>query len=898
MLLRYAVRELWSRWSRSVATVLAATLAVSSFIILTGTSERQRLEVTQLVEASARGAYDILVRPKGSTSDIESSQQIVREDYLSGAYGGITLDQVKQLRRVPGVEVAAPIAMLGVTWRTQYVPIDVGDALKGRAHALLRYVVQDETRNATVKHQSWTGYVYLTRGKLEQTGEWGTGSLERVSGKTVTVCLDIAQVADEPGSSVNDPAARWRPICQSTKHEFDFLVVPVSYPLLMAAVDPAAENQLLDVDAARTTGRSLDSATKQEYRHDQDADHVPAVMSSRLDADYQTTLRVESLPDSLIDPLFAATSNDERRKLMMNASGKPVEAPVARDAAEEFAAAAASARSSENPSQVFVSALWQTGQIRYTDSNGVLHPVEVPTTSRTWRNDAGPWYWPVPISVTDTSYRDITVKPRPSLETKFLVLDVIGQFEPTKVRSGDKPSGLLGSYSPEPLLAADPESSKVLGDRPLRSDLNPAGYVQNPPALLVSLDALGAFDAAFSGLDSTAPVSAVRIRVAGVTGVDAVSRERIRVAAEQIQQETGLDVDITLGSSVTYRTVALPATTMGTPAIQLKEAWVKKGVAIAISDALDVKSVALFCLILLSAGLTIAIAAIASVRVRRQELAILSCVGWRASRLRNLLLTEALILGLVSGVLGVVAAYFGGQALQIPVSAQKLLLAVPISCALSLVSTWAAALDAGRAAPAASLRDTSALSRRLRMRARSAVGVGTSMLVQRGRRLALGTAAVALGTAALALVLGVNWVFRGVAVGSVLGDAVAVQVQGSDVAAAVLLGVLALICVAVVLFTGTTEDARALAALRAIGWRDRAITASLVYQGAVIGFAGALVGGLIAAAAMTFVFGVAPATYLGPIAIVAVAAVVASAAAAWPVARLQAGRSIAATLAI
>lgn len=672
----------------------------------------------------------------------------------------------------------------------------------------------------------------------------------------------------------------------------------LSYPLLVAAVDPVAENQLLGLDDALTSGRSLDTTTKKEYRSADGIASVPAVMSSRLDADYQSTLRVESLPDQLIDPLFAATSSSQRRKLVAEASGTPVGAPAVADAAKEYAAAAAAAAKdpANNPSQVFVAALWQTGQIRYTDSDGVLHPVEVPTTSKMWRNDGGPWYWPVPVSVADTSYREVTVKPRPSLEDNYVALTVIGQFDPAKVRAGDNPSGLLGSYSPEPLRAADTGSSTVLGDQPLRGDLNPAGYVQNPPALLVSLDALDKFSSSYQGLNSAAPISAVRIRVSGVTGIDPVSRERIRVAAEQIQQQTGLDVDITLGSSVTYRTVALPATTMGTPALQLKETWVKKGVAIAISDALDVKSVALFCLILLSAGLTIAIAAIASVRVRRQELAILSCVGWRASRLRGLVLTEALILGLIAGVLGVAAAYVGGQALHLPVGTEKLALAIPIACVLSMLSTLAAALDAGRAAPAATLADTSRLSRRLRLRARTPIGAGTSMLVQRPRRLVLGAASVALGTTALGLVLSVNWAFQGVAVGSVLGDAVAVRVQASDVAAAVLLGVLALICVAVVLFTGTTEDARALATLRAIGWRDRTITAVLAYQGAVIGAVGALVGAIIAATTMTAAFGAAPLAYLGPIAIVAAAAVVTSAVTAVPVARTQAGRSIAATL--
>jgi ABC-type antimicrobial peptide transport system permease subunit len=437
----------------------------------------------------------------------------------------------------------------------------------------------------------------------------------------------------------------------------------------------------------------------------------------------------------------------------------------------------------------------------------------------------------------------------------------------------------------------------VLGGQRLRSDLNPAGYVQNPPALLVSLDALGSFYASYQGLNQTAPVSAVRIRVAGVTGIDPVSRERIRVAAEQIHQATGLDFDITLGSSVTYRTVALPATTMGTPALELKEAWIKKGVAVAISDALDAKSLALFILVIISAALTVAIAATASVRARHRELAILSCLGWRPGRLRGLVLVEALVLGLVAGAVGAAVAVPVGQAFGVPVEPLRLWLAVPIPCLLNVGGAWAAAMGAGRSGLVTSVSDVSGLARRLRLKANGPVGVGMSMLAQRPRHLLLGGTAVAVGAAAVAMVLEVNWAFAGTVVGSVLGDAVAVQTQTSDLVAVGLLAVLALISVAVVLFTGAIEETQAFAALRATGWRDRSIAALITSQGAVIGLVGAAVGLIVAVAVMTIAFGASPAASALPAVVVLAAAVITAAAAALPVAHRQARESLAISLA-
>ena len=44
------------------------------------------------------------------------------------------------------------------------------------------------------------------------------------------------------------------------------------------------------------------------------------------------------------------------------------------------------------------------------------------------------------------------------------------------------------------------------------------------------------------------PISSVRVQVAGITGMDPVSQDRVRLVAEQINAATGLDVDITIGA--------------------------------------------------------------------------------------------------------------------------------------------------------------------------------------------------------------------------------------------------------------------------------------------------------------------------------------------------------------
>ncbi len=95
-------------------------------------------------------------------------------------------------------------------------------------------------------------------------------------------------------------------------------------------------------------------------------------------------------------------------------------------------------------------------------------------------------------------------------------------------------------------------------------------------------------------------------------------------------------------------------------------------------------------------------------------------------------------------------------------------------------------------------------------------------------------------------------------VGTLLGDAVAVQVRAPDLVAATLLAVLGLISVGVILFLGVTEDATGHASLLASGWRPRQVVRTVVTQSVVITGVGAALGVGAAAAIMGLLLGVIP----------------------------------------
>ena len=271
--------------------------------------------------------------------------------------------------------------------------------------------------------------------------------------------------------------------------------------------------------------------------------------------------------------------------------------------------------------------LRRVGPTRYGTRDGALVPGVQPVDSKVWRigGQGAPLMWAyAPPSARDTRLREIELVQSglvgdlgPNLQPPLLT--AVGTFDPDRLGSAPRPGAApLTTLQPPQLTARDAAARERLGGQPLRPNGNLGGYLAQPPALLTTMRGARAFGGKlFPDLDSERGISAIRVRVAGVTGIDDLSRERIRQAAERIAADTGLDVDITAGASGAPTAVDLPAGLYGRPRLALEEIWVRKGVAARVLDAVDRKSVLLFVLILVVCALFVTNAASAAVRARR-----------------------------------------------------------------------------------------------------------------------------------------------------------------------------------------------------------------------------------------------------------------------------------------
>jgi hypothetical protein len=199
---------------------------------------------------------------------------------------------------------------------------------------------------------------------------------------------------------------------------------------------------------------------------------------------------------------------------------------------------------------------------------------------------------------------------------------IAGVFDPARIRLFDPLSQVpLGGYQPVAAAPATAASRRALHGGDLLPSQNLGGLVSQPVNLVTTLSAMPSLENSqfFTGVPAD-PISVIRVKVAGVTGPGALSRERINAVAQQIAQRTGLDVDVVAGSSPSPVTIGLPAGRFGQPPLTLTENWVKEGVAVAILNAVDKTSVVLFTLILVVCVLFVGNAATAAVRGRRREL--------------------------------------------------------------------------------------------------------------------------------------------------------------------------------------------------------------------------------------------------------------------------------------
>jgi len=874
------VRALWSqlqhRRGRAAAVATGILVASVSFSLLTATTTTSTAEVQGTVARNLRPAYDILVRPPGSITGLEASQGLVRNNYLSGIFGGITLKQYAEVKQIPGVQLAAPIAMVGYFLVSVEMAVDVTDALTSAGAQVLTLTDTRTTdRGLTRISAGSAGYVYVTGdplhpqvpGSFVGTPTTTLGDTETLpGGKKAKVCPSYLHIP-----ALNSPFDDYEAqdgSCWSRHNGEDGnggaisglpsghvgAYITVTFPFLVAAIDPTAEQQLVGLNNAVVSGRALranDAAVALPSEgYFGPRLQVPVLATTNPLTDDQDQITINQLPASAVNIARQGLLPDQ----LAAALSKLVATPVAKvtitsqDAYQQLLQQLSTGTTQD--------AYWTADPVTYRSlQNGDLAPVAVTNPSNVWLSSlfASTGYEAAPIDSSDLGFRQLQEQLRTNTSAQFLTLRSVGEFDPNKLPGFSALSQVpLETYYPPEVTGADAASRKTLNGQPLLPNANMAGYLQSPPLMLTTLGALPAFAQDFPTANASAPISVIRVRAAGLHGSVRQQLSEIAQVAAAIHRTTGLDVDVTAGSSPTTETIALAAGRFGRPALTLNESWVRKAVALLILNAVDAKSLALFVLILVVCGLFLGNAAFAAVRTRRREIGVLRCLGWQRRMILAFTLGEVLLTGLIAGVAGtgLSAALIALFRLQVPW--WRVGLVTPVAVVLAGLAGFIPALQASLGQPLDAVAPAVRLARRAHP-VRNRTGMVFANLRRTPGRAALAAIALGVGIAALTVLLALNVAFDQGVVGSALGGFVADQVRAVDYLSAGLAILLGAASVADILYINLRERASEFALLSAVGWRRGQIAQVALGEGLGIGITGSLIGaavGLIAASAV------------------------------------------------
>jgi hypothetical protein len=273
-----AVRRLSRDRSRLIAVLLLAVVAISA----SGIQSAAAVALQRTLDANWRGAYDILVTAKGAKVGVGG---LLAPNSLGDGALGMTLKQLAAVRKIPGIDVAAPIGevMSPLQMEQPSVSLPVGAVAASAVPQAFR-VTSTYTTNDGIA----TRYVYSETGLiiidgLPDEAAPVVSSTCNLNGFDVDpvkyphLCQSLVFPSYYPVTASNESMTGWGAGADLTDGVLHFSPSSSAQPsgaTRITLVDPAAERKLLGkagaflaplekVKPSATTGRStLDAWAK------------------------------------------------------------------------------------------------------------------------------------------------------------------------------------------------------------------------------------------------------------------------------------------------------------------------------------------------------------------------------------------------------------------------------------------------------------------------------------------------------------------------------------------------------------------------------------------------------------------------------------------------------------
>ena len=451
-------------------------------------------------------------------------------------------------------------------------------------------------------------------------------------------------------------------------------------------------------------------------------------------------------------------------------------------------------------------------------------PLRIGENSENQRNPLRPWDMP------EIEYRTLPEQPYAKIAPVL-----VGSFDidALATRGSNLTYVPLETYFPPQVTLRYDAAGQSVEPKTLSPTLNPAGYIQQPPLLLTTLEAAQA-------IKGDNCISAVRVRVAGIEAYTPEAQNKIEAVAAEIIRLTGLDVDIVVGSSPRRLLVYLPGMGNISPVGYVEEFWIQKGVTLNISQKIEQGNVILFTAMLVVCALYVLNTSLASTLGRVNEFGLLKSLGWRSGTLALFVMGQAAIIGILAGGLGLGLTIMGVRILNLNLPPERAILIIPLNLALCLLGSIYPAIWVTQVASIRAIQQgevTSKLNQLPRWANYTIRG-----LWRRKVRSLLCILAMITSASLLVLILSSIISLNGYMSVTLLGEYILIRIQGYHYVMLSVCLLVAAISIADILLLGLSERHREIGVLKAIGWRTRAVVRLFLIEGLLLGVLGGLVG--------------------------------------------------------
>ncbi|QFF98998.1 hypothetical protein PB01_09225 [Psychrobacillus glaciei] len=829
----------WIRQKERFLLMMIGALLISGGLsTLIGLSESNKGTVIESLQKKWDASYHIVVRPEG-TRGIAENDNFFDPNYISGISGGISLDDYNKVKEISDIDIAAPISMIGFT---SYDVILKNLVISEPGIYRLTSITQDLEGFDSREEKS---EFYFSKGIYELPDS--------------TLYKKYGIIAFE-----NNLTSYTR--------------------VLLAGVDPIEEARLVGLENAVLPLEGQEYFSDSSMVHSTDFNFegmdgkeinvkdtgFPILLSNRSFINQNLNFKLEKLDIPFKDNAMMKKSLDVIEK---NGGEKYLKSLLAEDTKEY-------SYNSEKLHESLIENLTgvdsKTGKIIKKNDSTTLSLGNIlieKTGPLTYQSVESPFpekwkkalqlipYEDVSHELTRYTYTyrkpqiiDKSMASNPRLSPYF-----IGLYDPSKLNiSKDLLNELpLETYSiPTATHVLNIDGKPINPPRKINSTSNIYGFLMQPPTMLTTIEAA-------EQILGDKPISAIRIKVKNVTTLGEESQKKLEVVAKEIEKQTGLHTDITLGSSPQPLLINIPKVGSNEEVGWVEQLWIKKGASINIFKETKLGYSGIIISLILVAIIYVFSTNLVSYLSRKQEFAVLLSIGWKTRQLKNILMIESLLIGIIASLLTFVVQLGLSFKDKDTLSISEILLLTFFIFLIYIIGPLFPSRLINKIHPWHVMRagETNLPGKRV-IKTKGLFSMVFNTVMGRLQRNLVSILAIALPTALLIMFIYVTFRLNGVLYTSWLGQYVSMEVGIHHYIAVSISLIISILTTSEIMWQNIKERRNEISLLKALGWKNAHIRKMVLVEGAVIGLVGGLVGGVLSYTIIYFMYGPIPITEL------------------------------------